>query len=95
MELNPSTEEIVLNGIMAGVSSDNNVPTRTARKIETVIDPAGDIILRTGEKSLLVSSKILAVASPVFKAMFGPHFKEGEALSRYGISWRSGFVGFF
>ena len=86
MELNPGAEEIVLNGTMAGASSDGNLPTRTVRNIETVIDPAGDIILRTGEKSILVSSKILTVASPVFQAMFGPHFKEGEALSRFAIS---------
>lgn len=46
-------------------------------------DPDGDLkfILEQpgGENlALLVSSKIMSLASPVFKAMLGPHFKEGK-----------------
>lgn len=46
------------------------------------IDPSGDVALVLGETSLRVSSKVLSVASPVFRAMFGPYFQEGESLSR-------------
>lgn len=46
------------------------------------IDANGDVVLLIGEaKSLLVSSKILSVASPVFAAMLSPHFREGSSLS--------------
>ena len=44
----------------------------------TVMDPEGDVILVLGDVGLQVSSKVLSVASPVFKAMFGPHFAEGQ-----------------
>ncbi|KAL8742925.1 MAG: hypothetical protein Q9190_004671, partial [Brigantiaea leucoxantha] len=47
-------------------------------------DPDGDLILSFGadkdSKDLQVSSKVLSLASPVFAAMFTPHFKEGNAL---------------
>ena len=47
----------------------------------TRIDPDGDVTLELsgpdGKSSLLVSSKALSLASPVFKAMFGSRFKEG------------------
>ena len=47
-------------------------------KTLTVMDPEGDIILVLGDVGLQVSSKVLSLASPVFKAMFGPHFAEGQ-----------------
>jgi len=47
------------------------------------IDPYGDVlaILPTTKTKLRVSSKILSTASPVFRAMFSPHFREGIALA--------------
>jgi hypothetical protein len=49
------------------------------------IDPAGDVLLHVGSSKpkahLLVSSKVLSLASPVFAAMLGPRFKEGNSLS--------------
>lgn len=46
------------------------------------IDPDGDVLLCVGEDTrLLVSSKVLSVASKPFKTMFSPRFMEGQALS--------------
>ncbi|CZR52490.1 uncharacterized protein PAC_02367 [Phialocephala subalpina] len=42
-----------------------------------IVDPNHDIVLRLNGYDLLVSSKVLSLASPVFEAMFKPHFKEG------------------
>lgn len=46
------------------------------------IAPYGDIILVVGEEKargkLRVSSAVLTVQSPVFAAMLGPHFREGQ-----------------
>ena len=47
----------------------------------TELDPQGDIVLSVGEKRLLSSSKVLSLASPVFRAMFGSQFSEGRRLS--------------
>ena len=52
---------------------------------ETIkIDPAGDILLHVGSSEfnvhLLVSSKVLSLASPVFATMLKPQFKEGNSL---------------
>ncbi|KAL0633411.1 hypothetical protein Q9L58_007724 [Maublancomyces gigas] len=48
----------------------------------TYIDTNGDVVLLIGEAtSLVVSSKVLSVASPVFAAMLSPHFREGSSLS--------------
>ena len=48
-------------------------------------DPDGDIILRVGHEnnssSILVSSKILFLASPVFKAMLSANYAEGQGSS--------------
>ncbi|KAI9879373.1 MAG: hypothetical protein M1830_008671 [Pleopsidium flavum] len=49
--------------------------------LKIVIDPDGDIIFVLEETELRVSSKVLSVASAVFKAMFSPHFLEGNNLS--------------
>lgn len=46
-----------------------------------VIDPEGDVILTCGETEFQVSSKVLSLASPVFKALFSPSFAEGQATS--------------
>lgn len=47
-----------------------------------VIDPDGDVVLVLEESTeLQVSSKGLSLASSVFKAMFSPHFQEGQDLS--------------
>lgn len=48
------------------------------------IDPEGDIILICGEAELQVSSKVLSLASPVFKALFSPNFAEGQPTSNKG-----------
>ncbi|KAK5128363.1 hypothetical protein LTR85_003031 [Meristemomyces frigidus] len=45
------------------------------------VDSDGDIILAVANTlELRVSSRILTLTSPVFKAMLGPHFAEGQAL---------------
>ncbi|EGR45491.1 uncharacterized protein TRIREDRAFT_111124 [Trichoderma reesei QM6a] len=54
---------------------------------ETVqLDPEGDAVLSIkgsdGDKSYLVSSRVLSLASPVFSKMFGPNFKEGQEIRR-------------
>lgn len=46
-----------------------------------VIDSEGDIILICGKTEFQVSSKVLKLASPVFTALFGPSFAEGQAIS--------------
>jgi len=49
---------------------------------KVVIDPDGDVVLvLKNDTELQVSSKALSLASTVFKAMFGPHFQEGQDLS--------------
>lgn len=45
-----------------------------------IIDEDGDVLVQTSSKELLVSSKILALASPVFKAMFNSKFLEGSTI---------------
>lgn len=50
-----------------------------------LLDPEGDVILATtpGEgaiQKVLVCSRILSLASPVFAKMLGPNFKEGQEL---------------
>jgi hypothetical protein len=53
----------------------------------TVIDKHGDILLQLGKEGdgsarcLLVSSRVLSLASTVFKAMFNGRFAEGQTLS--------------
>lgn len=45
-----------------------------------VIDPDGDVVLAVGDQNeqFQVSSQALSKASPVFKATFGPNFREGQ-----------------
>ena len=51
-----------------------------------VLDPAGDVRLQISnasidsERSFLVSSKVLSLASPVLRSLLGPHFKEGSQM---------------
>ena len=49
-------------------------------------DPAGDVMLLVGpdKESIRTSSKVLSLASPVFTKMLGPHFAEGQSLSKQG-----------
>lgn len=55
-------------------------PEPDAKADKVIFDPHGDVILEAEEKRLLVSSKVLSLASPVFAAMFKPQFKEGSNL---------------
>ncbi|CRG91088.1 hypothetical protein PISL3812_08136 [Talaromyces islandicus] len=52
------------------------------------LDPEGDVMLKLedGEaaRNFLVSSKILSLASPVFKTLFAPSFSEGTKLAELG-----------
>ena len=48
------------------------------------IDPEGDVYFQLAEVELRVSSKVLGLASSVWKAMFSPRFKEGTNLAQYG-----------
>lgn len=60
---------------------DQNSATETSRPAEMVnIDIAaeGDVLFVLQQTRLRVSSVILSSASPVFKAMFGPNFAEGQ-----------------
>lgn len=43
----------------------------------TDINPTGDVIVEIGEERVRVSSKVMSLASPVFRAMFNSGFKEG------------------
>ena len=45
------------------------------------VDPDGDVYLVLPGKEMRVSSKVLSVASTVFKALLSPKFLEGQALS--------------
>ena len=45
------------------------------------IDPEGDVILICNDSEFQVSSKVLSLASPVFKAFFSPNFAEGQPTS--------------
>ena len=53
-------------------------PPGTNQKL--TIDPEGDVHLSLRGRELLVSSKVLSLASPVFKKLFGPHFSEGNCV---------------
>lgn len=47
-------------------------------------DPDGDVTLEVGQElkaHFVVSSKVMSLASPVFKAMFSPRFREGSELA--------------
>jgi hypothetical protein len=71
------------------IFSFENMETNTAEPslegVGTVIDPAGDMILKVDKTTLLVNSKVLSIASPVFRAMLGPNFQEGVSLTQKGL----------
>ncbi|KAL2006955.1 hypothetical protein VTN00DRAFT_8393 [Thermoascus crustaceus] len=50
------------------------------------VDPKGDVILRAKKKDLLVSSKLLSMASPVFEKMFSETTNKDK---RHEVSWSS------
>ena len=56
-----------------------SVASGTESSSMIAIDPAGDIVLEVGSDptvSLLVSSKVLSVASDPFRDCFKPHLEE-------------------
>ncbi|KAF2089221.1 hypothetical protein K490DRAFT_36740, partial [Saccharata proteae CBS 121410] len=59
---------------------DNTDPP-SASRLEMY--PEGDVVLIIGSKKqqIRVDSACMKSASPVFRAMFGPHFSEGQGLS--------------
>lgn len=80
MELNPA---FATDGVRLGGDEDDHKNQDGIKSDPiTIIDSSGDLILKLGKTSLKVSSKVLSVASPVFRVMFGPHFQEGESLSK-------------
>ncbi len=50
----------------------------TGAVTRSIIHDEGDVFLKCGSKELLVHSKVLSLGSPVFKAMLGPQFREGN-----------------
>lgn len=57
-------------------------PVADTAKPVTNLAPSGDVVPALSDHSRLrVHSVVLKLASPVFKAMFGPHFSEGQNLS--------------
>jgi hypothetical protein len=83
MELNPAfaTESDTL-ACTSGDEDGHGTQTTVKTTPTIFLDYSGDVVLKLGEISLRVSSKVLSIASPVFRAMFGPHFQEGETVSR-------------
>ncbi|KXT00210.1 hypothetical protein AC578_7009 [Pseudocercospora eumusae] len=70
------------------VANPNTTPptvtTRRASKMTDdidVIDDEGDVVFIVGtpKEKLKVSSVVLSRVSPVFKALLGPHFREGQS----------------
>jgi hypothetical protein len=82
MELNPAfaSDDAAANG-----ADDRDYPANSEKaplRPTKNLDPSGDVVLVLGETCLRVSSKVLSVASSVFRVMFGPHFQEGESISK-------------
>ena len=60
-------------------------PSHKVWDVEMIeLDPQGDIVLILKDAKLRVSSETLAHASPVFKAMLRPGFREGDLLRAGG-----------
>ena len=55
-----------------------SVESSNSKMEVVVIDDAGNLSLELQTYGLLVSSRVLSLASPVFTAMLGPKFKEGQ-----------------
>ena len=60
------------------MSESTSLKTEEVKRID--IDSQGDIVMLLEGTELKVSSKVLAGASPVFKALISPGFREGNAL---------------
>ena len=54
------------------------IPNAIGKSMTEVVDQDGDVLVQTGNRDILVSSKILGLASPVFSAMLNSVFKEGQ-----------------
>lgn len=52
--------------------------------VPQISQPGGNVILKCGNASFQVSSEVIADASPVFRAMFRPHWREGQAIQNAG-----------
>ena len=58
-----------------------NLAQVQAPEIERIeLDPYGDVVFVLKQVELRMSSKVLSLASPVFKALLKPNFSEGQAL---------------
>ncbi|KAL1622388.1 hypothetical protein SLS54_004952 [Diplodia seriata] len=68
--------------LTSALSRTHKSPSTDVVKPIEVIAPTGDIVLLLCDGTRLrVHSVVLKLASPVFRAMFGPHFSEGQNLS--------------
>ena len=77
---NPSTDvsiDVSAEPPSKRVKTDHHSETVYQSDIEN-IDPEGDVIIVYEHSGLRVSSKVLSLASPVFKALLGPGFREGN-----------------
>jgi BTB/POZ domain len=83
---------IKYTSLMIGVNMDEKTPdiedsVGVKSDLER-FDPEGNVLfnLNDGAQSFVVSSKILSLASPVFKALLAPHFSEGTKLAESGYT---------
>ena len=81
MELNPQyvSDPASLSSLIHATNGVDHwarleTPNPPAKLAYIVLDGSGDVTLKLRDTFLLVSSKVLSVASPVFRAMFGLHF---------------------
>ena len=68
---------------MAKIGEAVNMEDSTSNPdlLHIAIDPEGDVLLELADRQLQVSSKLMSIASTVFKALFGPAFAEGSLRS--------------
>ncbi|KAL1640811.1 hypothetical protein SLS58_006634 [Diplodia intermedia] len=68
--------------LFAGRGSDTAATNTLPTLVTTThtADPAGDLILQFPEQqqAICASSSVMKLCSPVFRAMLGPHFREGQ-----------------
>lgn len=67
---------------------DADATSDESRPQTVEIDLGGDVVLEVGPQPrlpLLVSSKVLSIASNAFKALFGPQFREGGAIASRSV----------
>lgn len=74
----PTTIDVFPRGDVVLVCGDNDDAKRYPRNLSPVLQ---DNVTNCMRRRIRVSSAFLSQASPVFKAMFGPHFREGHALA--------------